>query len=116
MGLQIVDGPTILKDESLSDGVDCSAGIIVRITVPQEYTDANMTFQTSSDGNMYNDLYDENGKEITISPEPDTTVVVTGAWVRSIGWLKLRSGTRDNPVDQTKDDVKFAIALEVPTA
>jgi hypothetical protein len=116
MGLQIVDGPTILKDASLSDGVDCSAGTIVRITVPQEYTDANMTFQTSSDGNLYNDLYDEEGREITISPEPDTTVVVTGAWVRSIGWLKIRSGTRDNPVQQTKDDVKFGIALEVPTA
>jgi hypothetical protein len=43
-------------------------------------------------------------------------VVVTGAWVRSIGWLKIRSGTRDNPVAQAKDDVKLAIALEVPTA
>jgi hypothetical protein len=43
-------------------------------------------------------------------------VVVTGAWVRSIGWLKIRSGTRDNPVAQAKDDVKFGIALEVPTA
>jgi hypothetical protein len=113
MSLKVLDGPTIPLDESLSDGIDCSEGTIVRITVPQEYTEANMTFQTSSDGNMYNDLYDEQGDEVTIVAKPDTTIVVTGAWVRSIGFLKLRSGTREHPVEQKKDEVKFGIAIEV---
>ncbi|WP_256434713.1 hypothetical protein [Bradyrhizobium sp. 6(2017)] len=36
MPLQVIDGPTIAEGEALSDGVDCSAGEIVRITVPQE--------------------------------------------------------------------------------
>ena len=67
MPLVIVDGPTIAKGESLSDGVDCSAGTIVRITVPQEFTDANFTFQVSSDGNLYNDLFDDEGEEITVT-------------------------------------------------
>ena len=116
MSLKIVDGPTILKGESLSDGVDCSEGTIVRITVPQEFTEANLTFQTSSDGNLYNDLYDETGEEITITAHPDTTIVVAGAWVKSIGFLKLRSGTREHPVEQRKDDVLFAVALEVADA
>jgi hypothetical protein len=116
MSLQVLDGPTIPLGESLSDGIDCSAGKIVRITVPQEYTEANMTFQTSSDGNLYNDLYDEHGDEITVSAKPDTTIVVTGAWVHSIGWLKLRSGTREHPVEQEKDEVKFGIAIEVAAA
>ena len=58
MPLSIVDGPTIKLDESLSDGVDCSAGTIVRITVPQEFTPANLTFQVSSNGDLYNDLFD----------------------------------------------------------
>ena len=57
MALSIVDGPTIKINESLSDGVDCSAGNIVRITVPQEFTPSNLTFQVSSDGNFYNDLF-----------------------------------------------------------
>ena len=113
MSLQIVDGPTIPQGESLSDGADCSAGTIVRITVPQEFTEANLTFQTSSDGNLYNDLYDEKGEEVTVPAHPDTTIVVSGAWVRSIGYLKLRSGTREHPVEQRKDEVKFGIALEV---
>jgi hypothetical protein len=113
MPLVIVDGPTILKDESLSDGVDCSAGQIVRITVPQEFTDANLTFQVSSDGNLYNDLYNDEGEAITITAQPDSGIVVFGPWVRSIGFLKLRSGTREHPIEQI-EDCKFAIAIETP--
>lgn len=117
MSLKVLDGPTIMKGQSLSDdGVDCSEGTIVRITVPQEFTPGNLTFQTSSDGNLYNDLYDEKGEEITVTAHPDTTIVVSGAWVRSIGFLKLRSGTREHPVEQTKDDVLFAVAIEVADA
>ena len=67
MSLKVLDGPTITKGQSLSDdGVDCSEGQIVRVTVPQEFTEANLTFQVSSDGNLYNDLYDAQGDEITL--------------------------------------------------
>jgi hypothetical protein len=112
MSLTIVDGPTIPHNESLSDGADCSGGDIVRITVPQEFTPANLTFQSSSDGNMYNDLYDAHGQEITMVAKPDTTIIVKADWARSLGWIKIRSGTRDAPVEQTRDTVKFGIALE----
>jgi hypothetical protein len=115
MPLAIVDGPTIAQGESLSDGVDCSAGTIVRITVPPEFTDANMTFQVSTDGNLYNDLYDADGVEITIAPEPDSAIVVSEHWTRSIAFIKFRSGSRDHPVAQ-KVDCKFAIAIETPAA
>lgn len=114
MALQIIDGPTIMRGESLSDGVDCSAGTIVRITVPQEYTEANLTFQVSSDGNLYNDLHDADGDEITVVAKPDTGIIVPEHWTRSIAFIKFRSGTREHPVKQTKDDCKFAIAVETP--
>ena len=113
MGLNIVDGPTIPQDESLSDGVDCTGGNIVRITVPKEFTPSNMTFQSSSDGNLYNDLYDAQGNEITMVAKPDTTIIIAAPWARTLGWIKFRSGTRDFPVPQTKDEVKFGIAVEV---
>jgi hypothetical protein len=112
MALTIVDGPTIKQGESLSDAVDCTGGTIVRITVPQEYTPANMTFQSSSDGNLYNDLYDAQGEEVTMVAKPDTTIIVEAPWARSLGFLKFRSGTRDAPVEQTRDTVLFAVALE----
>jgi hypothetical protein len=111
----IVDGPTIALGESLSEGVDCSAGNIVRITVPQEFTESNLTFQVSSDGELYNDLYDSRGDEITITAKPDSGIVVAGDWVRSVAFIKFRSGTREHPVEQVKDVCKFAIALRTDT-
>jgi hypothetical protein len=113
--LQVLDGPTIAQGESLSEGIDCSGGNIVRITVPQEYTRANMTFQVSSDGNGYNDLYDAQGNEVTIVAKPDSGIVIQEQWGRVVGFIKLRSGTRANPVEQ-QTDCKFAIAIEVADA
>ena len=116
MPLTIIDGPTIKLGESLSDGADCSAGTIVRITVPQEFTPANLTFQVSSDGNLYNDLFTAGGDEITIVAKPDTGIVIGERWAGSINFIKFRSGSRDHPVEQTKDDCKFAIAVETAAA
>jgi hypothetical protein len=113
MPLAIIDGPTIAAGDSLSDGIDCSSGEIVRITVPQEYTAANLTFQVSSDGNFYNDLFSSSGEEITVSAKPSTGIIMGERWVRSIGFIKFRSGTRDYPVRQ-KVDCKFAVAVETP--
>ena len=111
MPLTIVDGPTIAAGESLSDGADCSAGTIVRITVPQEFTQANLTFQVSSDGNFYNDLYGPDGGEVTLPAKPDTGIVVPVVWSQSINWIKFRSGSRSHPVNQAVD-CRFAIAVE----
>jgi len=115
MPLTIVDGPMIAAGESLSDGVDCSAGTIVRITVPQEYTAANLTFQVSSDGNFYNDLYGPDGMEITLSAKADTGIIVPVVWSQSINFIKFRSGSRAHPVNQ-EVDCRFAIAVDVPEA
>jgi hypothetical protein len=112
MALTIIDGPTIAAGESLSDGADCSSGSIVRITVPQEFTPANLTFQVSSDGNFYNDLFDAHGHEVTVVAKPSTGIVVSEMWTRSVAFIKFRSGSRDHPVEQ-KVDCQFAIAVEV---
>jgi hypothetical protein len=111
MNLVIVDGPTIKAGESLSDAADCSAGQMVRITIPQEYTEANMTFQVSSDGNGFNDLYTVDGDEVTITAQPDSTVVIHEHWTKSFNFVKIRSGTREHPVEQ-RVDCKLAIAVE----
>jgi hypothetical protein len=110
MPFAVVDGPTIKKGQSLSDGANCSAGSILRITVPQEYTQANMTFMVSTDGKFFNDLYDAEGNVIEIVANPDSSIVLKEEWVRFIPHIKIRSGTRDAPVDQ-EQDCKFAIAL-----
>jgi hypothetical protein len=111
MPLAIVDGPTIAAGESLSDGADCSGGTIVRLTIPQEFTPANLTFQVSSDGNGYNDLFAADGTEVTVAAKPSTGIAVSEHWTRSINFIKFRSGSRSHPVAQHVD-CKFAIAVE----
>ena len=116
MSLIIVDGPTIKLGESLSDGVDCSAGTIVRITVPQEFTPANLTFKVSSNGDLYNDLFNSSGEEIIVVAKPDSTIIIPEPWAKSINFIKIRSGSRDHAVEQTRDDCKFGIAVETGDA
>ena len=111
--LEILDGPTIPEGESLSDEIDCSAGRIVRITVPQEYsTGGNLSFQVSTDGNLFNDLFNARGEEILVVASPNTAIYMGGEpWVESVVFLKIRSGSRNHPVPQ-REDCKFAIAVD----
>src|SRR4249920_2109064 len=64
MPLQILNGPIIAAGDSLSDGIDCSAGPIVKITMPGNFVGDTITFQTSSDGIMYNDIFQPDGTEL----------------------------------------------------
>jgi hypothetical protein len=112
MSLVIINGPIIQAGESLSAGVDCSAGPIVKLTMPGNWVDAVLTFQTSSDGVMYNDMFMPNGIELAY-----TVIAGTGIFVPRLitGFLKLRSGTRDRPVVQPQLR-EFAVALDVAGA
>jgi hypothetical protein len=110
MPFAIVNGPTIAAGESLSNGANCSAGAMVRITVPREFVGEELTFQVSTDGVFYNDLYDAEGNEITIVAKADTGIVLQAGWVTAIPFIKFRSGTRENPVEQ-REDCTFAIAI-----
>jgi len=114
MALQVLNGPVIEAGESLSSGIDCTSGDIVRLTTPAAWTSANISFAISSDGNGYNDLYDVNGKEIVIPIQPNAAVVIghLAADLRAVAFLKIRSGTRKNPVPQPERR-EFAIAVEV---
>lgn len=113
MTLQVLNGPVIEEGESLSDGIDCTGGNIVRLTMPADWTGANITFAISSDGNGYNDLVDTNGGEVTLVVVPGSAVVLAqfGEYLKAIAFLKIRSGTRSHPVEQEARR-EFAIAIE----
>ena len=111
MSLLVVEGPTIAAGESLSDGVDCSGGTLVRITCPAEWTNAIATFQLSSDGQFYNDLFDEAGKEVQVSIIPGVAMPIPYKWTKMIAWLKVRSGSRQYPVPQEAERI-FAFAVD----
>lgn len=113
MSIQIIDGPTIAAGESLSDPVDCSAGKIVRLTMPGAWFDSVLSFQISSDGAFYNDVYDHKGDEIIVEVIPGAAVIVPNDFLAAAAFIKFRSGTHDHPQPQPEDRV-FAIALDVP--
>ena len=111
--LQVLEGPTIQAGESLSDSVDCSAGQLVRITMPYTWDDmsTSITFQFSTDGVFFNDMFGLDGYEVTI----DTVVEKAGVIIpehigRAVAFLKIRSGTRGNPVVQ-EENRTFAVTI-----
>ena len=113
MALTVLNGPIIRAGESLSEGLDCTSGELVRITMPAEWTPANLTFQISSDGGFYNNLVDRDGDEITIQVVAGSAVVVAqyGDYLKAVAFLKVRSGSSEHPVRQEADRA-FAIAVE----
>jgi hypothetical protein len=110
MPLVIINGPIIQAGESLSSGIDCSAGAIVKITMPGNWNGAAaLTFMTSSDGLMFNDMFMPDGHELTY-----TVIAGTGIFVPRLttGFVKFRSGTREQPKPQNELR-EFAVALDV---
>jgi len=111
MAFVVLQGPVIRAGEFLSEGLDCTAGDLLRITMPLEWDDAPLTFQISSTDEKYNDVFDLNGFEIMV-PEvvPNSGVIVPVHVSRAIGWVKFRSGTRSDPIPQSAERL-FRVAI-----
>jgi hypothetical protein len=110
MPLQVINGPVIDAGESLSEGIDLAGGQLVRITAPAYWSGANISFQISSDGNGYNDLYTSDGNEVVIPCGPGRAIVIEAAWWKAIAFLKIRSGRVEAPDVQTERQ-EFAVAV-----
>jgi hypothetical protein len=110
MALQVINGPIIAAGESLSEGVDCSGGNAVRITMPAGWSGGNLTFAISTDGNGYNDLFDAEGQEITLKVTTGAAVRIEKDWATFWNFIKFRAGTRSHPVVQ-EEQRDFAITL-----
>lgn len=110
--LVVLNGPNIAADESLSDVLDVSQGLIVKLTAPHEWNGDRISFQTSSDGVGFNDLFYSDGDEVVYRIHAGTGIIIPRL---HLGFMKIRSGTRDQPVKQTGLRT-FAVALDVASA
>ena len=110
MPLTVINGPTIAAGEALSDVVDVSAGALVRLTMPVDWTAADLTFQISSDGEFFNDLYDHNGGEVTCVCTPGVGIIFPGDFMLGVAFLRFRSGTSQNPQPQPEERA-FSVAV-----
>jgi len=87
---------------------------MVRITMPAGWPPANLTFQISTDGEGYNDLFSPHGQEIMLPVVPGVAVIVPPEMTRAIRFIKFRSGRRDYPVVQEAQR-DFAVAVQQVT-
>jgi len=109
--LTVIDGPFIEAGESLSSAIDVTAGALVRITMPSEWTEAPITFQFSTDGTFFNEMCNLEGYAITIQNIwPGSGVIVPEHVGRAVAHIKFRSGTAGNPVPQEAGRL-FAVAI-----
>jgi hypothetical protein len=109
--LTVINGPIIRAGEALSEPIDCSAGQIVRITMPTDWTFAALTFQFSTDGQFFNEMYGLDGFAVTIKTVvPGSGVIIPEEIGRAIAWIKFRSGHEGNPIPQEADR-NFAVAI-----
>ncbi len=97
-GAGSVVSATIAAAAALSGAIDLDRQRLHRIVVPAGWTNAALSFQTSSDRTMWSDLYDASG-EIVVGAG-----VVTGRRAvllyPATFFVQIRSGTAAAPVNQ----------------
>ena len=101
MALTQLAGPVIQAGASLSDGLDCTAGVITRIFTPPAWTGTNITFQLSFDGVTWANLVTRSGAEVVAAVKPNSVIILT-EYSRQVAHLKIRSGTAAAPVVQAE--------------
>ncbi len=98
-------GVTIANGASLSGAVDLRGYVPYGIEMPAAWTAAGLSFEVSSDGINFVDLYDSTG-EYTLSATAGTAIGFPGANVfTGFKYMKVRSGTSGTPVNQGADRV-----------
>jgi hypothetical protein len=110
MALQTINGPVIAAGTALSDSVDCSAvDRIIRIIMPSTWNGAALSFQLSSDGVNFSNLYHVDnstffGYEVVVPrPVPGACITLPPGMSLAMNFLKIRSGTSSLPVGQQSD-------------
>jgi len=108
MTINIIDGPIIPKDGTLSNAIDCKSWTIIRIFVPQEWSYAPLSFLLSPDNVLpYAVVCHSDGKERILQVQPNSMVLGN---ITPGGWLKFRSGTSEKQVPQ-RNAVQFRVGL-----
>lgn len=102
MPINAVIGPIIAAGQSLSSVLDLSTTNrgVLRLVMPDDWTDAWLTVLVSPDNVDYHPLVHPDGRPYTITVRPDASVAVDTDVAR-LAFFKLLSGTVDAPVNQT---------------
>ena len=92
---------SIAASASLSGAVDLKLHTVIMIVMPAAWTAADLTFQCSVDGGLYNNLYDHEGTEFTVTAGASRAIQIQPEDFTGCGFIKIRSGDNGTPVTQT---------------
>lgn len=107
---------TIANGASLSGAVDLAGLTLVGIEIDESgWTAAALTFQASTDGTDYDDLYDAAGEATVASAQVAAGRYITldPAKFQGVNHIKVRSGTGAVPVNQAAERTLALVAREL---
>lgn len=90
----------IANGQSISAVVDLGNARLTRVELPAVWTAADLTFQVSSDGTTWRDLYDVSGSEYLVKASASRAVLLPLSDFIGIQYLKIRSGSSAAAVAQ----------------
>lgn len=102
----------IASGASLSSEINLSGSRLFAINMPASWTTANLTFQGSDrGGGTYNNIYDENGNELTVTAAASQFIILEPLKFLGLRNLKIRSGTSGLAVNQGADRAITLVCL-----
>lgn len=96
----LTDVLNIPANASMSGSVALWGRSVVRVMIGGSWAAADLTVQTSPDGQTWFDLYDEYGAPYTIKAAADRSIYIAPGPLLAVSYLRLRSGTPAAPVNQ----------------
>jgi hypothetical protein len=97
--------------DTLSSILDCTTTSVVFAIIPDNWTDARISFQVSIDGIKFYDAVSGRSGDYEIVATPGTAIVVDPSWAGSAAYIRVRSGHRLNPVPQ-QEAVTMTVAMQ----
>lgn len=94
---------TITSGQSLSAAVEIVAQRPVKLNMPAAWTAASITFQVSTDGSTFRDLYDVGGTEYALTVAASRCVILNPDTFTGAKAIKVRSGPTGAAVNQGAD-------------
>jgi hypothetical protein len=109
----VIVNAIITAGTSLSNAVQVTASPVVRLIMPPSWDYAGgISFQCSPDGVTFYDLFDSAAGELVMKVEPGVEVWIgTERFAITNTYVKIRSGLRKKPVNQTADRI-FQLILD----
>jgi hypothetical protein len=97
--------------DTLSSVLDCTTTSAMFVIVPDNWTDARISFQASIDGIKFYDAVSGRSGDYEVVATPGTAIMIDLSWTGAVGYLRIRSGQRHNPVPQ-QQAVTMTVAMQ----